>query len=190
MRSAVASVVLAIAFCLAASSAPAQNCPGDCNANGSLSASDFGRMQTLILRCSTCNGKSGAAIGGCAQAGGCANVDLNEDGCFTAAEFSFFLRKGIDIGPVEPGQCRIDARTFPGYRPKPCDCNEDGIVGASDLGRVLSLTAACKTCPDGSPGAPINGCTGHPQGCRAADPDRDGCIRANEVDRICSGSRF
>lgn len=167
-------------------------CPGDCNGDGDLTASDVARLNALIVRCSPCNGRPGGVAAGCAaQPGGCVGADLNGDLCFRASELAFLLREITKpvAPPPQPGACRIDAASYP-HRPSflPCrlDCNADGRVGASDQGRLQSLRSQCPTCADGSAGAPPDGCPAQPIGCPVADVDFDGCIRAGEEQAICS----
>jgi len=73
---------------LLAPSAAAQSCFGDCNGNGSLTASDIGRINGTILRCGPCpGGVAGGIAAGCATlSGGCAAADFNGDGCLRASE--------------------------------------------------------------------------------------------------------
>jgi len=191
MRAAILTLLVTLGVTAGGGLARAEVCPGDCDSNGVLTASDIGRMQSLLFRCGPCQGRAGAVAAGCAAFPGCPSADLNDDGCFTAAEFSYILRRNTGIDdPTNPGQCRVDKASFPGNKPKVrCDCNADGAVTAGDLGRLLRLTHACTTCSDGSSGAPAAGCTASPNGCPAADPDGDGCIRPGDVDRLC-GARL
>jgi len=75
---------------LVAPQARAQSCFGDCNASGTLTASDIGRINATILRCGPCPGNiPGGIAGGCAAlSGGCGAADFNSDGCLRASELA------------------------------------------------------------------------------------------------------
>jgi len=70
-----------------ATSAP-QGCFGDCNGSGTLTASDIGRINSTILRCSPCaGGVPGGVASGCGGLpSGCMAADFNGDGCIRASE--------------------------------------------------------------------------------------------------------
>jgi len=107
----VAALVLAAACLLSSGRASAQSCFGDCNGNGSLTASDIGRINSTILRCSPCaGGVAGGVAVGCPEAvpagPGCLAADFNTDGCIRASELG---RANQNILRFPPNGCAPEA---------------------------------------------------------------------------------
>jgi hypothetical protein len=66
------------------------------------------------------------------------------------------------------------------------DCNNDGRLTASDIGRINATLLRCSPCEGGVPGGVTAGCPMAPlpgPGCIAADFNSDGCLRASELGR-------
>jgi hypothetical protein len=79
-------------------------CFGDCNGSSTLTASDIGRINSTILRCSPCaGGVPGGVANGCASMpAGCLAADLNLDGCLRASELG---RANQNILRFSPSGC-------------------------------------------------------------------------------------
>jgi hypothetical protein len=80
------------------------SCFGDCNASGTLTAGDIGRINGTILRCGPCAGgiPGGVAAGCAALANGCPPADFNIDGCLRASELA---RANQNILKFQPSGC-------------------------------------------------------------------------------------
>lgn len=80
-------------------------CFGDCNDSGTLTASDIGRVNQVILKCAPCaGGVPGGVAVGCAAVAfpGCAAADFNDDGCVRASELG---RANQNILKFPPSGC-------------------------------------------------------------------------------------
>jgi len=111
MSNRIATIALALLATVALAAPPragAQACFGDCNASGALTASDIGRINSTILRCSPCEGgvPGGVATGCATLANGCTAADFNGDGCIRASELG---RANQNILRFPPNGCAPEA---------------------------------------------------------------------------------
>ncbi len=66
------------------------------------------------------------------------------------------------------------------------DCNANGMLQASDIGRINATLLRCNPCADNSAGGVAAGCEAFAGGCTAADFNGDGCLKASELGRANS----
>ena len=170
----VAAVLVALSVLLAGVRVSAQqsDCFGDCNNDGRLTASDIGRINATILRCSPCAGgiPGGIAIG-CPEAAspgpGCLAADFNDDGCLRASELG---RANQNILRFPPDGCPPPPSPTPGMAlcgngivegDEECD-DGGGCRDGSNDGTLCTDDTSCTgggTCqPAGADGCAVN-CT-------------------------------
>lgn len=126
---------------IAAASAAAQTCFGDCDGDGALTAADLERIADTILLCPCGGDAARGAAGGCpALANGCPAADFDGDGCIDAGDLTRAAGNALDLAPIGCPTTPTPTAAPPTTTPTP---TPDSLCGDG----LLSGSETCESCP-------------------------------------------